>query len=98
MLARHHVGADDGGGADLDLLLDHQLAGDAARDDGGPRMDLALPARFGRHAEHAGHFAVAADASADDERSGGFQVAGQPATLGHESRGSPDLIDQSAPR
>ena len=81
---RDDVGVDDGRGADLQFVLDDQLAGDPSRNDCGKGMNLPFPLGLGRHAQGAANTAVAPNRATDDERTAGFDVTGEVTPLRYE--------------
>lgn len=80
------VGVYDGGSAHLEFVLDHQLAGNTARNDGRQRMNLTFPLRFCGHAQGSAHTPIAANSPANDEWPARFHITGQMTPFRNEGR------------
>ena len=96
--ARDNVGVNDRGRTDFQFVFDDQLSGDAPGDDRGQRVDLAFPLRLRGHAEGTPDATVATYATAYDQRTSSFDIAGEMAPFGYKGRRAAELINQSSLR
>src|SRR6202047_5044663 len=94
--ARDDVGANHRRGADLELVLDHEPAGDSAGDHRRVRVDLPVPFRRHGHAQRAADAAIPANDTAHHQGARRLHIPGQEGALRDKGRRIPDLIDQPA--